>query len=62
MRRVGDDPSLVLEVYSDSAYKTDLQDDFGGVSATFNAVDLFPYHDDENLWESIFKKGQTMQI
>lgn len=54
-----DGPFKVLERYGESAYKIELPDEFGGVSATFNVGDLSPYHADENLRTNSFKEGKN---
>ena len=54
-----DGPFEVLEVYGDSAYKINLPDEYGNVSATFNVGDLSPYVDDENLRANSFQEGEN---
>ena len=55
-RAVG--PFKVLARYSESAYKLEFPDDYGGISATFNVGDLSPYLDDQNLRANSLKEGE----
>jgi len=50
-------PFEVLELINDNAYKVDLPGDYG-VSATFNAVDLRAYQDDDCLVDLRIKPSQ----
>ena len=54
-----DGPFEVLEAYGDSAYKLDLPNEYGNVSATFNVGDLSPYLDDVNLRANSFEEGEN---
>ena len=44
-----DGPFEVLERVNDNAYKVNVPDKMGGVSATFNIGDLSPYMEDSHL-------------
>ena len=54
-----DGPFKVLKRFGDSAYKIELPDAYGGVSATFNVGDLAPYVDDENLRSNSFQEREN---